>query len=89
MARLRVLRQWAGVCDMTPDYSPLMGTTEVEGFYLNAGWGTWGFKATPIAGVSMAELVATGKAPPLIAPFALDRFGQDRAVSERASAGTH
>ena len=61
--RLRVLRQWTGVCDMTPDYSPLMGTTEVEGFYLNAGWGTWGFKATPIAGVSMAELVATGEGP--------------------------
>jgi sarcosine oxidase, subunit beta len=66
-----------------------MGTTEVEGFYLNAGWGTWGFKATPIAGVKMAELVATGKVPPLIAPFGLDRFSRDRAVSERASAGTH
>jgi sarcosine oxidase subunit beta len=89
MAKLRVLRQWTGVCDMTPDYSPLMGTTEVERFYLNAGWGTWGFKATPIAGVTMAELVATGKVPPLIAPFALDRFRRDRAVSERASAGTH
>jgi sarcosine oxidase, subunit beta len=89
MAKLRILRQWTGVCDMTPDYSPLMGTTEVEGFYLNAGWGTWGFKATPIAGVKMAELVATGKVPPLIAPFGLDRFSRDRAVSERASAGTH
>jgi sarcosine oxidase, subunit beta len=89
MAKLRILRQWAGVCDMTPDYSPLMGTTEVERFYLNAGWGTWGFKATPIAGVTMADLVATGKVPQLIAPFALDRFRRDRAVSERASAGTH
>jgi sarcosine oxidase subunit beta len=89
MAKLRILRQRAGVCDMTPDYSPLMGTTEVERFYLNAGWGTWGFKATPIAGVTMADLVATGKVPPLIAPFALDRFRRDRAVSERASAGTH
>jgi sarcosine oxidase, subunit beta len=89
MAKLHILRQWTGVCDMTPDYSPLMGTTEVEGFYINAGWGTWGFKATPIAGATMAELVATGKVPPLIAPFALDRFRRDRAVSERASAGTH
>jgi sarcosine oxidase subunit beta len=89
MAKLRILRQWTGACDMTPDYSPLMGTTEVEGFYLNAGWGTWGFKATPIAGVTMAELVATGRVPELIAPFALDRFRRDRAVSERASAGTH
>ena len=89
MAKLRILRQWTGLCDMTPDYSPLMGPTEVEGFYVNAGWGTWGFKATPIAGVTMAELVATGKAPELIAPFRLDRFRDDRAVSERASAGTH
>jgi sarcosine oxidase subunit beta len=89
MAKLRILRQWTGICDMTPDYSPLMGLTEVEGFCLNAGWGTWGFKATPIAGVGMAELVATGGVPDLIAPFALDRFQRDRAVSERASAGTH
>jgi len=89
MAKLRILRQWTGLCDMTPDYSPLMGVTEIEGFYLNAGWGTWGFKATPIAGVTMAELVATGKVPALIAPFALTRFRDDRAVSERASAGTH
>jgi len=89
MAKLRILRQWTGLCDMTPDYSPLMGSTEVEGFYVNAGWGTWGFKATPIAGVTMAELVATGKVPELIAPFRLDRFRDDRAVSERASAGTH
>jgi sarcosine oxidase, subunit beta len=89
MAKLRILRQWTGLCDMTPDYSPLMGPTEVESFYLNAGWGTWGFKAIPIAGVTMAELVATGKTPPLIAPFALTRFRDDRSVSERASAGTH
>jgi sarcosine oxidase subunit beta len=89
MARLRILRQWTGLCDMTPDYSPLMGTTPVEDFYLNAGWGTWGFKATPIAGVTMADLVATGRVDPLIAPFRLDRFQSDRSVSERASAGTH
>ena len=49
----------------------------------------WGFKAIPIGGVTMAELVATGRTPPLIAPFALTRFREDRAVSERASAGTH
>jgi sarcosine oxidase subunit beta len=89
MARLRILRQWTGVCDMTPDYSPIMGVTEVENFYLDTGWGTWGFKATPIAGVMTAELVATGKVPALIAPFVLTRFRADSAVSERASAGTH
>ena len=89
MAGLRILRQWTGVCDMTPDYSPLMGPTEVEGLYLNSGWGTWGFKAVPAAGVSIAELVATGRVPELIAPFAIDRFRYDRAIPDRSSAGTH
>jgi sarcosine oxidase subunit beta len=89
MAKLRILRQWTGLCDMTPDYSPLMGVTPIEGFYLNGGWGTWGFKAVPAAGVAMAELVATGRVPNLIAPFELDRFRKDRAIPDRSSAGTH
>jgi sarcosine oxidase subunit beta len=89
MAKLRILRQWTGLCDMTPDYSPLLGVTELPSFYLSSGWGTWGFKAIPISGVSMAELIATGRVPEIIAPFALDRFRMDRAISERASAGTH
>ena len=89
LAKLRILRQWTGVCDMTPDYSPLLGTTDIENFYLSSGWGTWGFKAIPISGRSMAALIATRQVPDLIAPFALDRFRNDRAVSERASAGTH
>jgi sarcosine oxidase subunit beta len=89
LAKLRVLRQWTGVCDMTPDYSPLLGVTELDGFYLSSGWGTWGFKAIPASGISMAELISTGSVPSLIAPFALDRFRRDRAVPERASAGTH
>jgi sarcosine oxidase subunit beta len=74
---------------MTPDYSPLMGPTEIEGLYLNGGWGTWGFKAIPAAGVRMAELVATGRVPERIAPFAIDRFRRDRAIPDRSSAGTH
>jgi len=89
LGKLRVLRQWAGVCDMTPDYSPLMGVTEVDRFYLSSGWGTWGFKAIPASGFSMAELIATGRVPDLIAPFALSRFRNDRSIPERASAGTH
>ena len=52
-----------GVCDMNRITRRSMGATDVEGFYLNAGWGTWGFKAIPIAGVMMAELVATGEVP--------------------------
>jgi sarcosine oxidase subunit beta len=89
LAKLRILRQWTGICDMTPDYSPLMGVCEVDRLLISSGWGTWGFKAIPASGILMAELIATGKVPALMAPFALDRFRRDRAVPERASAGTH
>jgi sarcosine oxidase subunit beta len=84
---VKVMRQWTGICDMTPDYAPIMGEVEgVRGFVLNAGWGTWGFKAAPIAGKCIAELVATGKTPALIEPFRLSRFDDDRLVNERAAA---
>ncbi len=89
VAKLRVLRQWTGLCDMTPDYSPLMGLTGVDGLYLSSGWGTWGFKAIPAGGLHMADLIASGKVPETIAPFAVDRFRRDQAIPERASAGTH
>ncbi len=86
---LRILRQWTGICDMSPDYSPIMGYTGVDGFLITTGWGTWGFKAIPAGGEQMAELIATGRVPSLIAPFALDRFAQDRTMADRGSAGTH
>jgi sarcosine oxidase subunit beta len=86
---LRVLRQWTGVCDMSPDYSPIMGKTGVDGYYITTGWGTWGFKAIPASGEQMAQLIATGETPALIAPFALDRFAKDRTLADRGSAGTH
>ena len=89
LRNLRILRQWTGVCDMSPDYSPIMSKTSVEGFYITTGWGTWGFKAIPASGEKMAELIATGKTPELIAPFSLDRFAQDRTLADRSSAGTH
>jgi sarcosine oxidase, subunit beta len=85
---LRILRQWSGVCDMTPDYSPVMSTTPLDGFVITTGWGTWGFKAIPASGEQMAELIATGRTPALIAPFALDRFARDRTLADRGSAGT-
>jgi sarcosine oxidase subunit beta len=81
-----VLRSWTGLCDLTPDYSPILGRTEVEGFHISAGWGTYGFKAAPIVGVTLAELAATGKTPALIEPFALERFYTDTLVSELAAA---
>lgn len=89
LRNLRILRQWTGVCDMSPDYSPIMGPTGIDGFYITTGWGTWGFKAIPAGGEQMAELIATGRTPELIAPFALDRFAKDRTMADRGSAGTH
>jgi sarcosine oxidase subunit beta len=89
LRNLRILRQWTGVCDMSPDYSPIMGQTGVEGFYITTGWGTWGFKAIPVGGEQMAQLVVTGQTPELIAPFALERFAKDRTMADRGSAGTH
>ena len=90
LAGTRILRQWTGLCDMTPDFSPILGVTEVDGFVIDCGWGTYGFKATPIVGTTIAELVATKKTPPLIEPFKLDRFYTDSLVSEAAAASvTH
>lgn len=91
MANLNMLRQWTGITDMTSDYSPIMGISPVENYYLDAGWGTWGFKSTPICGKTMAELIASGgKVPELIAPFSLDRFDEFRQVNEMgATAASH
>ena len=84
---VRVLRQWAGVCDMTPDFAPIMGAaSQVTNFYMDVGWGTYGFKASPIAGKCMAELIATGRPPRLIEPFSPTRFQMGRLVGEKAAA---
>ena len=83
----RVLRQWSGICDMTPDFSPIISTVpEVKGFIVNVGWGTYGFKAGPAGGKTVAELIVTHKTPTLIEPFALSRFYEDRLVGEKAAA---
>lgn len=84
--KLRILRQWAGMADITPDFSPVMGATPVRNYFIDAGWGTWGFKATPVSGKRMAETVATGKAPDLISAFALDRFYRYAQVGEKGAA---
>jgi sarcosine oxidase subunit beta len=89
IADARAMRQWTGLCDMTPDSSPILGETEVERFYLMSGMGTWGFKGSPIFGKLMAERIATGVTPELIRPFAPDRFATDRMVPDAYSAGTH
>ncbi len=86
MAGLKVNRQWAGMADMTPDFAPVMGTTPVAGFYLDAGWGTWGFKATPISGKTMAATIANGRDDPLIRAFNLSRFDDFSLVGEKGAA---
>jgi sarcosine oxidase subunit beta len=86
LGREKLMRAWGGLCDVTPDYSPIMGLTDVDGFVLDGGWGTYGFKATPVVGSSIADLVVDGRVPDLIAPFALSRFWDRRLVSEIAAA---
>lgn len=86
LGEVRVLRQWAGLADMTPDFSPIMGKTPVEGLYLDAGWGTWGFKATPVCGKTMAHTLTTDRPHPLIEPFRLSRFEEFDLVGEKGAA---
>jgi sarcosine oxidase subunit beta len=86
-SRLKLMRQWAGRVDITPDTSPLMGLTPIEGLFINCGWGTGGFKAIPAGGDTMAQTIATGKPHPLIAAFRLDRFKTGELVDEGAAAG--
>ena len=86
MGDVPVLRQWAGMTDMTPDFAPVMGLTPVENYYIDSGWGTWGFKATPVCGTTMAEMIATGRVPALIEEFRLDRFRDFSLLGEKGAA---
>ncbi len=84
--RLRMLRNWGGIVDVTPDRSPIIGLTPVPGLFVNCGWGTGGFKATPGSGHVFAHTIARGEPHPLAAPFALDRFRTGRLIDEAAAA---
>jgi sarcosine oxidase subunit beta len=86
LSGVKINRQWAGMADMTPDFAPVMGTSPVKGFYIDAGWGTWGFKATPISGKTMASTIANGVNDPLIESFNLSRFGDFDLVGEKGAA---
>lgn len=86
LSHVKVMRQWAGMADMTPDFAPIMGKTPVEGFYLDSGWGTWGFKATPVCGKTMAHTIATDTPHPLIHGFSLDRFRNYSLTGEKGAA---
>ena len=85
-SRLRMMRQWGGIVDTCPDASPIIGKTPVEGLYLNCGWGTGGFKATPGSGWVFAHTMATGEPHNLNAPFSLDRFTSGMLIDEHGAA---
>jgi sarcosine oxidase, subunit beta len=84
--RMRMLRNWGGIVDVTPDRSPIIGKTPVPGLYVNCGWGTGGFKATPGSGHVFAATLAREEPHPLAAPFSLERFTTGRLIDEAAAA---
>jgi len=84
--RLRMLRNWGGIVDVTPDRSPIIGRTPVAGLYVNCGWGTGGFKATPGSGHVFAHTIAKDAPHPINAPFTLERFRTGRLIDEAAAA---
>jgi len=86
LAGVKVNRQWAGLADMTPDFAPIMGRTPVDGFFLDAGWGTWGFKATPVAGETMAATIASNRNHELIRSFDWGRFERFELTGEKGAA---
>jgi sarcosine oxidase subunit beta len=86
-AQAHVLRTWAGSVDVTPDASAIVGLTPVDGLYLNCGWGTGGFKATPAAGLTFAHTIAHDEPHPLNAPYALERFETGALIDEHGAAG--
>ena len=85
-SRLKMLRQWGGIVDVTPDRSPIIGKTPVENLFINCGWGTGGFKATPGSAHTFAETVATGEPSKIAAPFSIDRHYSGALVDEAAAA---
>ncbi len=87
IARLKMLRQWGGIVDMTGDRSPIISKTPVDGVFVNCGWGTGGFKAIPGSGWAMAELMARGTPGPLAAAFGMERFREGRFIDESVAAG--
>lgn len=86
-SRLRLMRQWAGVCDMAYDVSPIVGKTAVENLYISTGWGTGGYKAIPAGGDTLAYTIANDRPHDLLEPFQLDRFDTGRLVDEGSASG--
>jgi sarcosine oxidase subunit beta len=83
LARLRILRNWGGIVDMTMDGSPIIDKTPIRGLYFNGGWNYGGFKATPASGANFAHLIARDEPPDLIKAFRLDRFREGAVIDEK------
>jgi sarcosine oxidase, subunit beta len=86
-ARAHLLRSWAGIVDVCPDASPIVSLTPYQGLYLNCGWGTGGFKATPGLGACLAHTIAHDEPHPYVAPFGMDRFVTGALIDEHGAAG--
>ena len=86
ISRLRMLRQWGGIVDMTGDRSPILSKTDIDGLYVNCGWGTGGFKAIPGSGLVFADTMANDRPHPIAAPFSLNRFKEGRLIDESVAA---
>jgi sarcosine oxidase subunit beta len=86
LSRLRLMRQWAGIVDTCPDASPVVSKTPVDGLYVNGGWGTGGFKATPGSGWVYAHTIAQDRPHKLNEPFALERFTSGALIDEHGAA---
>jgi sarcosine oxidase subunit beta len=86
LSRVKMMRQWAGIVDMTGDRSPIIGLTPVEGLYVNCGWGTGGFKSIPGSGFVFADTIANGRPHPIARPFGLDRFTTGAVIDESVAA---
>jgi sarcosine oxidase subunit beta len=85
-AHAKLLRTWGGIVDVCPDASPIVGLTPIDGLFLNCGWGTGGFKATPGSGWAFAETIANGEPSELVRPFALERFTTGALIDEHGAA---
>lgn len=87
LSRLRIMRHWAGACDMAYDVSPIVGNTAVENLYVSTGWGTGGYKAIPAGGDTLAWTIANDRPHDLLQPFQLERFSSGRLIDEGAASG--
>lgn len=89
IGKAKVLRSWGGIMDMTPDGSPIIDKTPVEGLFVDAGWNYGGFKAVPASGWCLAHLMATGDSHPVAARFRLDRFREGVLLDEEGTGAQH